>query len=165
MVYVFVYSVVKCVGVQPIARMVQPIIRRSKFCSGVLKIRRIEEFPWGLKETVRSEKYILQPRAHNSILPMSVDTLPLKLQNGTLCSDMLAMSECLASSFASVYSQNVPINQARSLTRCCGHIEPIIYRVMITCVTLYIKGVVGATPELQSATPRCSSATPSQNHC
>ena len=34
-----------------------------------------------------------------------------------------------------------------------------------TCVTLYIKGVVGATPDLQSATPRCSSATPSQNHC
>ena len=32
----------------------------------------------GLKETVSSEKYILQPRAHNSILPMSVDTLPLK---------------------------------------------------------------------------------------
>ena len=30
-----------------------------------------------MKETVSSEKYILQPRAHNSILPMSVDTLPL----------------------------------------------------------------------------------------
>ena len=38
-------------------------------------------FPWGLKETVSSEKYILQPRAHNSILPMSVDTLPLKFQS------------------------------------------------------------------------------------
>ena len=72
-VYVFVYSVMKCVGVQPIARIVQPIIRSSRFCSEVLKIQRIEEFPWGLKETVSSEKYILQPRAHNSILPMSVD--------------------------------------------------------------------------------------------
>ena len=57
---------------------VQPIICHSRFCSGVLKIQRIEEFAWGLKETVSSEKYILQPRAHNSILPMSVDTLPLR---------------------------------------------------------------------------------------
>ena len=32
-----------------------------------------------MKETVSSEKYVLQPRAHNSILPMSVDTLPLTL--------------------------------------------------------------------------------------
>ena len=39
------------------------------------------------------------------------------------------------------------------------------FRISATCVTLYIKGVVGATPDLQSATPRCSSATPSQNHC
>ena len=39
------------------------------------------------------------------------------------------------------------------------------WRGVPTCVTLYIKGVVGATPDLQSATPRCLSATPSQNHC
>ena len=70
-VYVFVYSVVKCVGVQP-------IICHSRFCSGVLKYSELKNFSWGLKETVCSEKYILQPRAHNSILPMSVDTLPLK---------------------------------------------------------------------------------------
>ena len=48
-VYVFVYSVVKCVGVQPIARIVQPIIRSSRFCSGVLKIQRIEEFSLGFE--------------------------------------------------------------------------------------------------------------------
>ena len=30
-----------------------------------------------MRETISSEKYILQPRANNSILPMSVDTLPL----------------------------------------------------------------------------------------
>ena len=43
---------------------------------------------------------------------------------------------------------------------------PIAFALAVnTCVTLYIKGVVGATPDLQSATPRCSSATPSQNHC
>ena len=75
-VYVFVYSVVKCVGVQPIARIEQPIIRSSRICSEVLKIQRIEECFGGLKEAVSSEKYILQPRAHN-LLPMSVDILPL----------------------------------------------------------------------------------------
>ena len=101
MVYVFVYSVVKCVGVQPIARIVQPIIRSSRFCSGVLKIQRIEEFPWGLKGTVSSEKYILQPRAHNSILPMSVDTLPLTLhvmnQSGyTTCDESPSQQGCIA---------------------------------------------------------------------
>ena len=36
-------------GVQPIARIVQPIIRRSRFCSGVLKIQRIEEFSLGFE--------------------------------------------------------------------------------------------------------------------
>ena len=48
-VYVFVYSVVKCVGVHPIARIVQPIIRSSRFCSGVLKIQWIEEFSLGFE--------------------------------------------------------------------------------------------------------------------
>ena len=58
---------------------VQPITCYNRFCSGVgySKCSELKNFPWGLKETVSSEKYILQPRAHNSILPMSVDTLPL----------------------------------------------------------------------------------------
>ena len=45
---------------------------------GCSKYSESKNFPWGLKETVSSEKYILHPRAHNSILSMSVDTLPLK---------------------------------------------------------------------------------------
>ena len=57
---------------------VQPIICHSRFCSGVLKIQRIEEFSLGFEGNGKFRKYILQPRAHNSILPMSVDTLPLK---------------------------------------------------------------------------------------
>ena len=48
-VYVFVYSIVKCVGVQPIARIVQPIIRSIRFCFGVLKIQRNEEFSLGFE--------------------------------------------------------------------------------------------------------------------
>ena len=48
-VYVFVYSVVKCVGLQPITRIVQPIVRRSRFCSGALKIQQIEEFSLGFE--------------------------------------------------------------------------------------------------------------------
>ena len=64
-------------GVQPIARIVQPIIRRRRFCSWVLKIQRIEELSLGFEGNGKFRKYILQPRAHNSILPMSVDTLPL----------------------------------------------------------------------------------------
>ena len=59
---------------------VQPIICYSRFCSGVLKIQRIEEFSLGFEGNgTNSEKYILQPRARNSILPMSVDTLPLSI--------------------------------------------------------------------------------------
>ena len=40
---------------------------------GYSKYSELKTFPLGLKETVSSEKSILQPRAHNSILPMSVD--------------------------------------------------------------------------------------------
>ena len=64
-------------GVQLITRIVQPITRRSRFRSGVLKIQRIEEFSMGFEGNGKFKKYILQPRAHNSILPMSVDTLQL----------------------------------------------------------------------------------------
>ena len=49
----------------------------ADFAQGCSKYSKLKNFPWGLKETVSSEKYILQPRAHNSIFPMSVDTLPL----------------------------------------------------------------------------------------
>ena len=57
---------------------VQKIICHSRFCSGCSKYSELMNFPWGLKETVSSEKYIPEPRADNSILPMSVDTLPLR---------------------------------------------------------------------------------------
>ena len=69
-VYVFFYSVVKCVW-----GAADNVIADS--AQGCSKYSELKNFPWGLKETVSSEKYILQPRAHNSILPMSVDTLPL----------------------------------------------------------------------------------------
>ena len=69
-VYVFVHSVVKCVGVAADNMF-------ADFAQEYSKCSELKNFPWGLKETASSEKYILQPRAHNSILPMSVDTLPL----------------------------------------------------------------------------------------
>ena len=50
----------------------------ADFAQGYSTYSELKNFPWGLKEMVSSEKYILQPCAHNSILPMSVDTLPLK---------------------------------------------------------------------------------------
>ena len=40
----------------------------------------------GFEGNGKFRKYILQPRAHNSILPMSVDTLPLNLWNDCDCS-------------------------------------------------------------------------------
>ena len=56
---------------------VLPIICYSRFSSGVLKIQRIEEFSLGFEGNGKfRKKYILQPRAHNFILPMPIDTLP-----------------------------------------------------------------------------------------
>ena len=75
-VYVFVYSVVKCVG-----GAADNMSYLADFAQGYSKYSELKNFPWGLKETVSSEKCILQPRAHNSILPMSVDTLPLTERN------------------------------------------------------------------------------------
>ena len=50
-IYVFVYSVVKVLGVQP-------IICYSGFCSGVLKIQRIEEFSLGFEGNGKFRKKI-----------------------------------------------------------------------------------------------------------
>ena len=74
-VYVFVYSVVKCVG-----GAADNMLGIADFAQGYSKYSELKNFHWGLKETVSSEKYILQPRAHSSILPMPVDTLPLNWQ-------------------------------------------------------------------------------------
>ena len=64
----------------------------SDFAQGCSKYSELKNFPWGLKETACSEKYIIQSRAHNSILPMSVDTLPLSRCNG-ICMQIADNSE------------------------------------------------------------------------
>ena len=75
-------------------------------------IERFRENPKLLHSYVRSKKTI----------PSSIG--PLKLPSGELCSDSSAMSDCLASSFASVFCKEVPVYQEpHQVFR--GHIEPI----------------------------------------
>ena len=75
-------------------------------------IDRFRENPKLLHSYVQSKKTI----------PTSIG--PLKLPSGELCSDPLAMSDCLASSFASVFCKEVPIDQEPHQVF-DGHIEPI----------------------------------------
>ena len=76
MVYVFVHNVVKCVEGTADTHVIADFAQEYSKCSELKKIY------LGFEGNGKFRKISLQPPAHNSILPMSVDTLPLKLLHG-----------------------------------------------------------------------------------
>ena len=85
---------------------------RSQACYENGLIDRFRENPKLLHSYINSKKSA----------PSSIG--PLKLPNGELCSDPLAVSECLASSFASVFCKDIPANQEPHQVY-DGHIDTI----------------------------------------
>ena len=85
---------------------------RSQACYENGLIDRFRENPKLLHSYINSKKSA----------PSSIG--PLKLPNGELCSDPLAVSECLASSFASVFCKDIPANQKPHQVY-DGHIDTI----------------------------------------
>lgn len=96
-------------------------------------IDRFRENPKLLHSYIRSKKSV----------PSSIG--PLKLPSGDLCSDPLAMSKCLASSFASVFCREVQNNQEPHQLY-DGHIDPIhisVDDVKAQLITLDINAAMG----------------------